>query len=234
MGKSIRDFNFRTVTGRFSQLVFQFPIRVPERFSLVIRALLMQEGICLCLNDEFSIIEVALPYASKRLLSDPDPSMRRELMNIVFKEEGGRPVFQWERLANLIDMAKQARGGTSLSFDQVIVEFFRGLRRDLLRESREGGMLRLSMVMRQGLEVLASGGRLRLREVQQALTLLGSDLTPELVRQVADALVRDSVQELLSERGVEVTAADLLNPRKVGKLLSSPRQLQKLLPALPT
>ena len=31
MGKSIKDFNFRTVTGRFSKLVYQFPIRIPER-----------------------------------------------------------------------------------------------------------------------------------------------------------------------------------------------------------
>ena len=93
------------VTGRFSKLVYQFPIRIPERplsnrekrrgrgldgrFSLVIRSLLMQEGICMCLNPDFSIIEapleldfrlcggqVALPYASKRLLSDPNPTLR--------------------------------------------------------------------------------------------------------------------------------------------------------------
>lgn len=233
LGKSIRDFNFRTVTARFSKLVYQFPIRIPERFSLVIRALLMQEGICMCLNDEFSIIEVALPYASSRLLTDPDPSMRRELMGVVFREEKGRPVLQWKQLIDLVSLAKQARDGTSISFDQVIVDFLRGLRQDLARESREG-LSGLPSLVRQALETLAPGGRLRLEDMQQVLELLGPDLTPELARQVAEALVRDSVKDLLSERGVEIDAADLTNPRKVGKILRSPEQLRKLLPSLPS
>jgi len=232
MGKSIRDFNFRTVTARFSKLVFQFPIRIPERFSLVIRALLMQEGICMCLNDEFSIIEVALPYASSRLLTDPDPSMRRELMSIAFREENGRPVLQWKRLIDLVSLAKQARDGTSIRFDQVIVDFLRGARQDLAREGREGAA-GLSRVVRQGLEALAPDGRLRMEDVRQVLELLGPDLTPELGRQVADALVRDSVKDLLNERGVEIAAADLTNPREVGKILGSPDQLRKLLPSPP-
>lgn len=231
MGKSIRDFNFRTVTARFSKLVYQFPIRIPERFSLVFRALLMQEGICLCLNPEFSVIEVALPYASKRLLSDPDPTIFRELMEIVFREEGGRPVFQWERLTNLVTMAKQARDGGAVRFDETIVELFRRIRRDLLREGAGG--LQLSQVMRGGLEALVAGDRLRLGDVQQVLELVGPDLTPELAKQVANALVRDSFQELLTKKGLEIDAVDLTDPRKVGELLRRPDQLRKLLPQLP-
>ena len=42
MGQSLGDFNFRTVTSRFNELVFQYPIRIPERYSLVIRSLLTQ------------------------------------------------------------------------------------------------------------------------------------------------------------------------------------------------
>lgn len=37
MGKSMADFNFRTVTTKFNELVYQYPIRVPERYALVIR-----------------------------------------------------------------------------------------------------------------------------------------------------------------------------------------------------
>jgi predicted unusual protein kinase regulating ubiquinone biosynthesis (AarF/ABC1/UbiB family) len=36
------DFNFRTVTSKFNELVYQYPIRIPERYSLVIRSLLTQ------------------------------------------------------------------------------------------------------------------------------------------------------------------------------------------------
>eukprot|EP00931_Biecheleriopsis_adriatica_P043161 TRINITY_DN24682_c0_g1_i1.p1 TRINITY_DN24682_c0_g1~~TRINITY_DN24682_c0_g1_i1.p1 ORF type:complete len:696 (-),score=119.41 TRINITY_DN24682_c0_g1_i1:91-2157(-) len=232
MGKSIRDFNFRTVTASFSKLVYQFPIRIPERFSLVIRALLMQEGICLCLNPEFSIIEVALPYASQRLLSDPNPSMRRELLNIVFRDDEvtGRPVLQWDRLRNLVELAKQARDGSSIQFDQVIVDFFRGLRRDL--SLGEAPDLEISQVVRGGLEALVAGDRLRVQEVLQVLELVSPDLTPALAREVADALIRDSVEDVLRAQGVELDADDLRDPRQLGKILqalSQPKELLKLL-----
>lgn len=44
--------------GKFNQLVYQYPIRIPERFSLVIRSLLTQEGICLTLQPDFKFLEV--------------------------------------------------------------------------------------------------------------------------------------------------------------------------------
>lgn len=39
MGKGLADFNFRSVTSRFNELVFEYPIRIPERYALVIRCL---------------------------------------------------------------------------------------------------------------------------------------------------------------------------------------------------
>eukprot|EP00930_Biecheleria_cincta_P069763 TRINITY_DN57468_c0_g1_i1.p1 TRINITY_DN57468_c0_g1~~TRINITY_DN57468_c0_g1_i1.p1 ORF type:complete len:706 (-),score=114.61 TRINITY_DN57468_c0_g1_i1:69-2186(-) len=230
MGKSIRDFNFRTVTSKFSELVYQFPIRVPERFSLVFRALLMQEGICLCLNDQFSIIEVALPYASKRLLSDPNPSMRRELLSVVFRPEvdGGRPVFQWDRLKNLVALAKQARDGSSIQFSEVMVDFFRSLRRDLL--DSKGPNLKFPQIVRNGLEALVAGDRLRIQEVLQLIELVSPDLTPKLAAEVADALIRDSVEDVFKAKGLTLTAEDLRDPRRLGQVLSRGDELWKLLP----
>lgn len=64
MGRSLEDFNFRTVTSKFNELVFEYPIRIPERYSLVIRSLLTQEGICLTLDRNFHFLEVAYPYVS--------------------------------------------------------------------------------------------------------------------------------------------------------------------------
>ena len=37
MGKGLADFNFRTVTSKFNDLVYEYPIRIPERYALVIR-----------------------------------------------------------------------------------------------------------------------------------------------------------------------------------------------------
>ncbi|CAI6010238.1 unnamed protein product [Closterium sp. NIES-65] len=102
-GQSLADFNFRTVTRKFNQLVYNFPIRIPERFSLVIRSLLTQEGICLSLEPNFKFLEVAYPYVAKRLLTDPDPALRSRLIQVLFKDG----VFQWKRLENLITLAKE-------------------------------------------------------------------------------------------------------------------------------
>ena len=44
--------------GKFNQLVYNYPIRIPERFSLVIRSLLTQEGICFTLKPDFKFLEV--------------------------------------------------------------------------------------------------------------------------------------------------------------------------------
>ncbi|GFS41981.1 protein kinase superfamily protein [Actinidia rufa] len=77
---------------KFNQLVYQYPIRIPERFSLVIRSLLTQEGICFTLKPDFKFLEVAYPYVAKRLLTDPNPALRERLIQVLFKDG----VFQWE------------------------------------------------------------------------------------------------------------------------------------------
>merc|ERR1719424_2447545 len=100
---SLANFNFRTVTGAFNSLVYQYPIRIPERFSLVIRSLLTQEGICMTLSPEFRFLEVAYPYVAKRLLTDRDASLRTRLTQVLFSKDG---TFQWARLENLIGLAR--------------------------------------------------------------------------------------------------------------------------------
>ncbi|KAL2318281.1 hypothetical protein Fmac_032157 [Flemingia macrophylla] len=102
-GKGLSDFNFRSVTGKFNQLVYNYPIRIPERFSLVIRSLLTQEGICFTLKPDFKFLEVAYPYVAKRLLTDPNPALRERLVQVLFKDG----LFQWKRLENLIVLAKE-------------------------------------------------------------------------------------------------------------------------------
>lgn len=46
--------------GQFNKLVYDYPIRIPERFSLVIRSLLTQEGICFTLKPDFKFLEVMM------------------------------------------------------------------------------------------------------------------------------------------------------------------------------
>lgn len=97
----LADFSFRRLTYAFNALLLMHPIRVPERFSLVIRALLTQEGICMQLDSSFRFLEVAFPYVARRLLTDPDPALRLRMLQVVIVEGE----FRWDRLRTLLSMA---------------------------------------------------------------------------------------------------------------------------------
>jgi predicted unusual protein kinase regulating ubiquinone biosynthesis (AarF/ABC1/UbiB family) len=106
IGSSVQDFNFKTITDRFSQLMFDYPFRLPAKFALIIRSLITQEGVALCLNSDFRIVEVGYPYIAQRLLSGESPQLRRRLLEVLFKD--GK--FQWQRLENLIAIARSDHG----------------------------------------------------------------------------------------------------------------------------
>lgn len=55
IGKNVSDFNFKTITDQFSELMYEYPFRVPAKFALIIRSLVTQEGIALSLNRNFKL-----------------------------------------------------------------------------------------------------------------------------------------------------------------------------------
>ena len=156
---SLQNFNFRTVTGAFNELVYQYPIRIPERFSLVIRSLLTQEGICMSLSPDFRFLEVAYPYVAKRLLTDRDASLRERLTQVLFSARDGS--FQWQRLENLVALARESGGGL-----------------DLTDTVADGAQLFVTdeTLRRQLLLALTEDNRLRVDEVARVAALLGDDV----------------------------------------------------------
>ena len=166
---SLANFNFRTVTGAFNELVYQYPIRIPERFSLVIRSLLTQEGICMTLQPEFRFLEVAYPYVAKRLLTDRDASLRERLVQVLFKQ--GK--FQWQRLENLIALARESGGGL-----------------DLTDTVADGAQLLVTddELRTQLLLAVTEDDRLHVEEVQRLAALLGEEIK-------VDKLARDAVND---------------------------------------
>ncbi|MBW4670612.1 MAG: AarF/ABC1/UbiB kinase family protein [Cyanomargarita calcarea GSE-NOS-MK-12-04C] len=167
IGKNVGDFNFKTITDQFSQLMYDFPFRVPAKFALIIRSLVTQEGIALSLNPNFKIIEVAYPYIAKRLLTGESPEFRRRLLNILFKD--GK--FQWQRLENLIAIAR-----TDGNFDLVPTARM-GLQYLL---SDEGKFLRRQVVI-----ALTEDDRLHTEEVQRLWDLVKDDLQPNRLLNLA-------------------------------------------------
>ncbi|KAL0324062.1 UNVERIFIED_CONTAM: protein ACTIVITY OF BC1 COMPLEX kinase, chloroplastic [Sesamum calycinum] len=191
VGKGLSDFNFRSVTGKFNQLVYNYPIRIPERFSLVIRSLLTQEGICFTLKPEFKFLEVAYPYVAKRLLTDPNPALRERLIQVLFKDG----VFQWKRLENLIILAKEnvAKMSSNLHCREITClqrsrerQIERKL--DLTDTIKDGARLFLidEGIRRQLLLALTEDSKLHIQELVDVYRLLEDQVdVPSVALQVA-------------------------------------------------
>lgn len=160
IGESVGNFNFKTITDAFSELMYQYPFRVPAKFALIIRSLVTQEGIALSLNPNFKILEVAYPYVARRLLTGESPELRRRLLNVLFKD--GK--FQWQRLENLIAIARADSNFDLLPTAQLGLQY-------LL--SDEGKFLR-----RQLLLALTEDDTLHTEEVRRLWNLVKDDLKP--------------------------------------------------------
>ena len=104
LGESVESFNFKAITDRFSELMFDYPFRVPARFALIIRAVVSQEGLALRLDPEFKIIGIAYPYVAKRLLAGDSREMREKLMEVIFDNNGH---LRLERIESLLQVISQ-------------------------------------------------------------------------------------------------------------------------------
>lgn len=167
IGESVVNFNFKTITDQFSELMYDYPFRVPAKFALIIRSLVTQEGLALTLNPYFKIVEVSYPYVAQRLLTGESPEMRRHLIEVLFKD--GK--FQWQRLENMISIARSDHSFDLLPTAQLGLQY-------LL--SDEGNLLR-----RQLLLALTEDDRLHTEEVQRLWNLVKDDLKPGRLFSVA-------------------------------------------------
>ncbi len=167
IGQSVGSFNFKSITDSFSELMYEYPFRVPAQFALIIRSLVTQEGIALSLNPNFKIVEVAYPYVARRLLTGETSELRRRLLNLLFKD--GK--FQWQRLESLIAIARADENFDLLPTAQLGLQF-------LL--SNEGKFLRQQLVL-----ALTEDDRLHTVEVQRLWNLVKDDLKPNRLFDVA-------------------------------------------------
>ncbi len=101
LGDSVSSFNFKSITDKFSELMFDYPFRVPARFALIIRAIVSQEGLALSLDPNFKIVAVAYPYVTKKLLLLENSEMVDILTDVIFDSSGKLRI---ERLENMFDV----------------------------------------------------------------------------------------------------------------------------------
>jgi predicted unusual protein kinase regulating ubiquinone biosynthesis (AarF/ABC1/UbiB family) len=129
-GASVADFNIKSITDDLSELMYEYPFRVPPYYALIIRSLVTLEGIAIYIDPDFKVLSEAYPYVAKRLLTDPAPQLRISLQDLLFKEGS----FRWNRLENLL---KNARSNEEYDFDLVLnqaVDFLSSERGQYIRE----------------------------------------------------------------------------------------------------
>lgn len=102
LGDQVGSFNFKAITDRFSELMYDYPFRVPARFALIIRAVVSQEGLALRLDPSFRVITVAYPYVARRLLAGDTAELREKLMEVIFDNNGRLRVEQLENLLAVV------------------------------------------------------------------------------------------------------------------------------------
>jgi predicted unusual protein kinase regulating ubiquinone biosynthesis (AarF/ABC1/UbiB family) len=172
LGENVGAFNFKAITDRFSELMYDYPFRVPARFALIIRAVVSQEGLAMRLDPSFRIIRVAYPYVARRLLAGDTAEMREKLLEVLFDASGRLRI---ERLENLlavvegdgaqVDLLPVARDGLRLLF------------------GKEGSGLRQRLLL-----TLVRDNRLQTEDLQALMGLMGRTFSP--ARLAGDLLAR--------------------------------------------
>jgi predicted unusual protein kinase regulating ubiquinone biosynthesis (AarF/ABC1/UbiB family) len=129
-GASVAELNIKSITDQLSELMYEYPFRVPPYYALIIRSLVTLEGIAIHIDPNFKVLSEAYPYVAKRLLTDPSPELRASLRDLLFKE--GR--FRWNRLENLL---RNARNNQDYDFNLVLnqgVDFLSSERGSFIRD----------------------------------------------------------------------------------------------------
>ncbi len=201
LGASVAELNFKSITDKLSEVMYDYPFRVPAYYALIIRSLVTLEGIAINLDPNFKVLSVAYPYVAGRLLSDPSPELRKTLRELLFREGE----FRWNRLENLLRNASNSRDFNLKDSLEKALDFIFSERGEFLRE-------RLVEVVfsrtQQG-----SSGMDHLQRVWELLSKNPSFQPMELVPAMVKVAARPEAQTLgldLASRWLQREAAQLL------------------------
>ena len=246
----VNRMDFKAVTDDLSGVMYRFPFQVPPYYALIIRSLVTLEGIALSVDPDFKILGAAYPYFARRLMEDPDPSLRRSLREMLFDGDS----FRWSRLENLVGSAAlQDQLDLEGLLDQVIDFLFSAngglLRRQLVDAvveqmdalawrttvrlgSRLPRALQPPGLRDRGLDpLLEAGPLLDLEPIQQLVAILRdlpgfepSLLLRRLPRVLGDSELRRMGIDMargLAERGMVRLVRDVLLPRQIAPARSA-------------
>jgi predicted unusual protein kinase regulating ubiquinone biosynthesis (AarF/ABC1/UbiB family) len=149
LGATVAELNFKSMTDQLSQIMYEFPFRVPAYYALIIRSLVTLEGIAINVDPNFKVLSKAYPYVAKRLLTDQSVQLRSSLQELLFKDGS----FRWNRLENLLRNAQDSQDYDINQAVEQTVDFLLSERGEFIREYLVEGIVQgVDAVSRQALE----------------------------------------------------------------------------------
>eukprot|EP00978_Attheya_sp_CCMP212_P004579 scaffold10016_cov54-Attheya_sp.AAC.1 len=183
--------------------------RIPEWFLYTSRAFLTLEGICLSVDENYSIIQSCFPYVAKRLVGDDSPRAQMALRDLIY---GASDVIDVDRLSDLAEGFSSYTTSTKTINQQTTSS----------KESDE--------------ETLETNGAPKKKSDQKRKSrkekLAKTEASITLAKDSADVLLsRDGnfLQTLLINEGVLATSAQLKDALK-DAVIDSPKRLRQSIP----
>ncbi|MDB5101563.1 MAG: hypothetical protein JWM80_5984, partial [Cyanobacteria bacterium RYN_339] len=130
-GTKDKRLTVKEIFASVSEVLYEYPFRIPEKIAFILRTIITLEGIIHKLWPDFRFLEVAAPYAAKIMLTDAKASIREKLVNELFVEGEFRP----QRLAQLFGTATRE---PTFRFGEVVPAVLRYLTSPEGKRVREG------------------------------------------------------------------------------------------------
>ena len=98
------EVNFKELTYELAEVMYEYPFRLPARFTYIMRALMTLEGIGIITDPGFSFFDTAKPYAKEFMLRREGRQFRKLVINkLTGRDEDGR--IDWRKMWKLAKMA---------------------------------------------------------------------------------------------------------------------------------
>lgn len=99
------EVNFKELTYDLAEVMYEYPFRLPAKFTYIMRALMTLEGIGIVTDPEFSFFETAKPYAKEFMLRREGRFFRKLVFDKLTGRENGNNRIEWSRVWKLTKMA---------------------------------------------------------------------------------------------------------------------------------